>query len=86
VPIAQRSPRLDQHTPPQPQRESVESRFGIYKRAATAAVTTPSSGPSSGPRIEGLQDLLALLYACFTEGFDTRDLRDAKALLEDLAV
>jgi predicted ATPase len=29
--------------------------------------------------------LLAPLYAWFTEGFDTRDLRDAKALLDDLA-
>jgi len=28
--------------------------------------------------------LLAPLYAWFTEGFDTRDLQDAKALLEDL--
>ena len=29
--------------------------------------------------------LLAPLYTWFTEGFDTRDLRDAKALLDDLA-
>ena len=28
--------------------------------------------------------LLAPLYAWFTEGFDTRDLRDAQALLEEL--
>jgi predicted ATPase len=30
-------------------------------------------------------DLLADIYAWFTEGFDTADLRDAKALLEELA-
>ena len=30
------------------------------------------------------RDLLAPLYAGFTEGFDTRDLREAKALLADL--
>ena len=30
-------------------------------------------------------DLLADVYAWFTEGFDTADLRDAKALLEELA-
>ena len=30
------------------------------------------------------RDLLAPLYAWFTEGFDTRDLIDAKALLEEL--
>jgi predicted ATPase len=29
--------------------------------------------------------LLAPLYAWFTEGFDTRDLQDAKALLDNLA-
>ena len=28
--------------------------------------------------------LLAPLYAWFTEGFDTRDLQDAKALLKEL--
>jgi predicted ATPase len=30
-------------------------------------------------------DLLAPIYNWFTEGFDTRDLREAKALLEELA-
>jgi hypothetical protein len=28
---------------------------------------------------------LAPVYGWFTEGFDTRDLKDAKALLEELA-
>ena len=31
------------------------------------------------------RELLAPVYGWFTEGFDTRDLRDAKALLEELA-
>jgi predicted ATPase len=30
-------------------------------------------------------DLLAPVYAWFTEGFDTADLRDAKALLDELS-
>ena len=30
------------------------------------------------------RDLLAPVYEWFTEGFDTRDLKDAKALLEEL--
>jgi predicted ATPase len=30
------------------------------------------------------RDLLAPIYSWFTEGFDTRDLKDAQALLEDL--
>jgi uncharacterized protein (DUF433 family) len=36
-----------------------------------------------GKRAEA-RDLLAPVYATFTEGFDTRDLIDAKTLLEDL--
>ena len=31
-------------------------------------------------------ELLALIYGWFTEGFDTPDLQDARALLEELAV
>ena len=37
-----------------------------------------------GQRAEAYE-LLAPLYGWFTEGFDTADLRDAKALLEELA-
>jgi predicted ATPase len=31
------------------------------------------------------RDLLAPIYGWFTEGFDTRDLRDARALLDELS-
>ena len=31
------------------------------------------------------RELLAPVYGCFTEGFNTRDLKEAKALLEELA-
>jgi predicted ATPase len=31
------------------------------------------------------RELLAPVYGWFTEGFETRDLKDAKALLEELA-
>src|SRR5262245_490690 len=34
---------------------------------------------------EKARDLLAPVYGCFTEGFDTRDLKEAKALLHALA-
>jgi predicted ATPase len=37
-----------------------------------------------GKRSEA-RDLLAPVYAWFTEGFDTRDLKEAKALLGGLA-
>jgi len=31
------------------------------------------------------RDLLAPVYGCFTEGFDTPDLKEARALLDELA-
>jgi predicted ATPase len=36
------------------------------------------------PSAAGQHDLLARVYGSFTEGFDTRDLKDAKALLDQL--
>ena len=33
---------------------------------------------------DAARPLLAEIYGWFTEGFDTRDLQDAKALLEEL--
>jgi len=44
-------------------------------------------GPEAPPGEVGQQarELLAPVYGWFTEGFDTRDLKEAKALLEELA-
>jgi predicted ATPase len=36
-------------------------------------------------KVQQARELLAPVYGWFTEGFDTRDLKDAKALLDDLA-
>ena len=36
-------------------------------------------------KVQQARELLALVYGWFTEGFDTRDLKEAKALLEELA-
>jgi len=36
-------------------------------------------------KMQQAHELLAPVYGWFTEGFDTRDLKDAKALLEELA-
>ena len=36
-----------------------------------------------GKRVQA-RELLAPVYGWFTEGFDTRDLKEAKALLEEL--
>jgi predicted ATPase len=39
---------------------------------------------NQGKRDEA-RDLLALVYGWFIEGFDTRDLKETKALLDELA-
>jgi predicted ATPase len=36
--------------------------------------------------VQEVRELLAQVYGWFTEGFDTRDLKEAKALLEQLAI
>jgi predicted ATPase len=41
-------------------------------------------GRDQGKRDEA-RELLAPIYGWFTEGFDTLDLKEAKALLEELA-
>ena len=35
-------------------------------------------------KVQQARELLAPVYGWFTEGFDTRDLREAKALLEQM--
>ena len=37
-------------------------------------------------KVQQARELLAPVYGWFTEGFDTLDLKEAKALLEELAV
>jgi predicted ATPase len=39
----------------------------------------------SRSKVQEARELLAPVYGWFTEGFDTRDLKEAKALLEGLA-
>jgi predicted ATPase len=36
-------------------------------------------------KVQQARELLAPVYGWFTEGFNTRDLKEAKALLEELA-
>jgi predicted ATPase len=35
-------------------------------------------------KLQETRELLAPVYGCFTEGFDTRDLKEAKALPQEL--
>jgi predicted ATPase len=48
-----------------------------------AAMSMARLWRDQGKRDEA-RDLLALVYGWFTEGFDARDLKEAKALLEEL--
>jgi predicted ATPase len=49
-----------------------------------AALSLSRLWQRQGRRAEAY-DLLALIYGWFTEGFDTADLQEAKALLEELS-
>jgi predicted ATPase len=49
-----------------------------------AAMSMARLWRDQGKRHEA-RELLAPVYGWFTEGFDTRDLKEAKALLEELA-
>ena len=57
--------------------EKIEDRFEL--RAATSLARL---WQQQGKRQEA-HDLLAPVYHWFTEGFDTADLQDAKALLDE---
>ena len=55
----------------------------LYGRAARGPITGITL--VAGSRRAEAHDLLAPVYGWFTEGFDTPDLKDAKALLAELA-
>jgi hypothetical protein len=59
---------------PQPAGESLELR---------AATSLARLWRHQGERAQG-RDLLAPIHGWFTEGFETQDLKDAKALLDEL--
>ena len=57
---------------------------------AFSGALTPEQNPAHSAvlrdqgRREEARELLAPVYGWFTEGFDTRDLKEAKALLDEL--
>jgi predicted ATPase len=58
------------------------------ERAASAACSQGNAAAyalTSDRKVQQARELLAPVCGWFTEGFDTRDLKEAKALLEELA-
>jgi predicted ATPase len=63
---------------------SIAQEQGAKLWELRAAVSLARLWRDQGRRAEA-RDLLAPIYGWFTEGFDTPDLKDAKALLDALA-
>ena len=68
-------------------------RAGAHRRAPTTSkvLGTPRRHEPRAPlarpgKVQQARELLAPVYGWFSEGFDTRDLKEAKALLDELAV
>jgi hypothetical protein len=59
-----------------------EERRLIWTRAAAMSLTRLSRHQG---KVQQARELLAPVYGWFTEGFDTRVLKEAKALLQELA-
>jgi predicted ATPase len=52
---------------------------------AYGAVSLGSVSDTTRSKVQQARELVAPVYGWFTEDFDTRDLKEAKALLEELA-
>ncbi len=57
----------------------------VARQQLPAAMSMARLWRDHGKRNEA-RELLAPVYGWFTEGFDTRDLKEAKALLDELSV
>jgi predicted ATPase len=84
---------IDAHQPGDSRLEEAEdalkealrmSRAGGAKGFELLAATSLARVWHSQGKSEEARELLAPIYAWFTEGFDTRDLKEAKALLDNL--
>ena len=58
--------------------------FPIRMFASNPAVMSLARLWRDQGKMSEARELLAPVYGWFTEGFDTRDLKEAKAMLEDL--
>ena len=61
-------------------------RHVVTRLAESALSLAPARWSFCQHRRDEARTMLAEIYNWFTEGFDTADLKDAKALLEELAI
>ncbi len=62
----------------------VEQALPQWQRAGRRAATRPVRLWHSQGKTTEARDLFAAVYGWFTEGFDAADLKEAKALLDEL--
>ena len=63
----------------------VEQRLCVFQVGGVETLGKRAVDGREQGRQSEARDLLAPVYGWFTEGFDTADLKDAKALLDELA-
>ena len=63
-----------------------DREFLIISLSSSAAIGTSSRLWQSQDKRTEARELLAPIYGWFTEGFDTADLQEAKALLKELGI
>jgi hypothetical protein len=76
---------LESHQRPTASHARLRSRAGKGPIQGSCAGTTLARLLASQGRRDDARTILADIYNWFTEGFDTPDLLDAKALLEELS-
>jgi predicted ATPase len=85
--LLQADPEMQQLT--SPAEDALRQALAIARRQYAIslelrAATSPACLWQSQGKCQAASDLLAPVYAWFTEGFDTADLQEAKALLDEL--
>jgi predicted ATPase len=67
-----------------PEREGVRRGAGPVGKSSELCATMNGAALARPGQRKQARELLAPVYGWFTEGFDTRDLKEAKALLGEL--
>jgi predicted ATPase len=81
VQVVQTSYRKEQAKPDVRRSSNGWLRIAHFSEIEPVVIAYPDQG-----KVQQARELLPPVYGWFTEGFDTRDLKEAKTLLEELAV